>query len=81
MQSLIQEESKEVVAHDSQSPEYKMYIKIADEARTYLEANAALTKENNWQLKDDSRGFKIHTRLDPVTGHTFTRGEGLLPYS
>ena len=34
-----------------------------------------------WVLDADKNGFKIHTALDKETGHTWSRGEGIVPYT
>lgn len=51
-------------------------IELKDQMKGFSELNEA----NKWKLDEDKKGFKIHTRVDPVSGVTMSRGEGLIPY-
>ena len=34
-----------------------------------------------WELKQDKSGYKVHSKIDPVTFHQYSRGELIFPYN
>lgn len=38
------------------------------DTKIQLEETCKLKIENKWELKENSKGFTIHTRVDPISG-------------